>query len=199
MAYTNAWSNAIPAGSVAANFIDDHIRQLRLDIDERLATIVNDIDADPLTLKTNIVDKLPFTMHWSQSVQFVDPSTPAEPDYATDTGGFGSVCPANINDLIIREFSLSNLKGITISEISAYVYRAAGASVAISLGKQTRANPPVSSSWGSTSSAIVGWHALTISGLSELIDPDVAYFFTITLVADSSNADSARLINVKVS
>lgn len=48
MAYTNEWSNIIPAGSANANLIDDHIRQLRLDVEERLSSFFSDIDDDPL-------------------------------------------------------------------------------------------------------------------------------------------------------
>lgn len=40
MAYTNVWSAANPPGSQAANTADDELRKLRLDIEERMATIV---------------------------------------------------------------------------------------------------------------------------------------------------------------
>ena len=36
MAYTNTWSATIPLGSVNANLADDHIRQTRLDIQDRM-------------------------------------------------------------------------------------------------------------------------------------------------------------------
>lgn len=51
MPYTNApWVDATPPVGVLAIHLDDHIRQLRLDIGERLRTIVEDIDADPLVV-----------------------------------------------------------------------------------------------------------------------------------------------------
>ena len=50
MAYTNPWSTAIPLGSDQAKTLDNHIRQLRLDLAERLLTLVEDLDADPLVL-----------------------------------------------------------------------------------------------------------------------------------------------------
>ncbi len=61
MAFTNPWSNIIPAGSDPANTADDEIRQLRFDIDERMDTIVPDWSADPLFSLTGIRK----TVHWS--------------------------------------------------------------------------------------------------------------------------------------
>lgn len=40
MAYTNAWSTTIPVGSLAANQIDTAIQQARLDIAERINTLI---------------------------------------------------------------------------------------------------------------------------------------------------------------
>lgn len=53
MAYTNAWSNAVPAGSDAANTIDDQIRRLRLDIDERMTDLVDNWEADPVVSQSD--------------------------------------------------------------------------------------------------------------------------------------------------
>lgn len=50
MAYTNAWSVTVPAGSELASTIDDHLRRLRLDIQERMNDIVTDWTADPVVL-----------------------------------------------------------------------------------------------------------------------------------------------------
>lgn len=41
MPYTNPWSNIIPSGGAQASTIDDQIRQLRLDIQERMDTILD--------------------------------------------------------------------------------------------------------------------------------------------------------------
>ncbi len=53
MAYTNAWTNAVPAGSDAANTIDDQIRRLRLDINERMTDLVDNWDSDPVVSKND--------------------------------------------------------------------------------------------------------------------------------------------------
>ena len=49
--YTNPWSNTIPLGTDIANTIDDSIRQLRLDISDRMNSIVVDWAADPVVLQ----------------------------------------------------------------------------------------------------------------------------------------------------
>lgn len=52
MAYTNVWSNTFPPGSELANKIDDFLRRLRLDIAERMESVlIEDVTADPWVLK----------------------------------------------------------------------------------------------------------------------------------------------------
>lgn len=48
MAYTNVWSNVIPAGTAAANTLDSVTQQLRLDINERMDVLVEDWTTDPV-------------------------------------------------------------------------------------------------------------------------------------------------------
>lgn len=58
MGYTNAWSAVIPLGSQNANLADDHIRQARLDMQERMqgpdddsATgIIGNFASDPIVV-----------------------------------------------------------------------------------------------------------------------------------------------------
>lgn len=56
--YSRAWSVTTPAGSVPAKNIDDEIRKLRVDIDERMADIVVDWTADPVVLRDLYSGKL---------------------------------------------------------------------------------------------------------------------------------------------
>jgi hypothetical protein len=50
MPYSNAWTNNHPLGSAAPSGIDDAARRLRLDIQERMDSIVDDWTADPVVL-----------------------------------------------------------------------------------------------------------------------------------------------------
>lgn len=57
MPYTRAWNNATPPGTRAAKEIDDAIREFKVDVDERLETLIDPtttIDDDPLVLKPGI-------------------------------------------------------------------------------------------------------------------------------------------------
>lgn len=54
MSYTNVWSDTIPLGTDLASTIDDSIRQLRLDIHDRMNSIVSDWTADPVVLQPNV-------------------------------------------------------------------------------------------------------------------------------------------------
>lgn len=58
MAHSNVWSNIIPAGSDALNTADDQIRQLRLDIQERMDEVVDDWTTDPVVPKTLAIGRL---------------------------------------------------------------------------------------------------------------------------------------------
>lgn len=70
MAFTNLWSKVIPAGGVSAKLIDEHARQLRLDIEERMAavfkaSVIGDADhpqpipfaRDPLVIRDELTGK----------------------------------------------------------------------------------------------------------------------------------------------
>ena len=70
MPFTNLWSKVIPAGGTQAKLIDDHARQLRLDLEERFQilfepSVVGDPDdpqpisfaRDPLVLANAIIGK----------------------------------------------------------------------------------------------------------------------------------------------
>lgn len=51
MAYTRSWSDATPAGTRAANQIDDAIREFKVDLHERMDDIVDDWAADPVVVQ----------------------------------------------------------------------------------------------------------------------------------------------------
>lgn len=57
MAYTNSWSVIIPAGSDPAT-VDNDLRQLRLDFQERMNSLVDDFTDDPVVLKAASTTKV---------------------------------------------------------------------------------------------------------------------------------------------
>jgi len=55
MPYTRSWNEATPAGTRAANQIDDAIREFKVDLRERMnSTLVNDWTVDPVVAKSAI-------------------------------------------------------------------------------------------------------------------------------------------------
>lgn len=57
MAFTRNWNNATPPGTRAAKEIDDAIREFKVDVNDRIATLLDPtttIDTDPLVLKPAI-------------------------------------------------------------------------------------------------------------------------------------------------
>lgn len=56
MAYTNVWSSVLPSGSAAASSIDDELRKIRVDMEERLLGLfVSPFTTDPLVVKPAVL------------------------------------------------------------------------------------------------------------------------------------------------
>lgn len=82
MAYTRGWSDGTPAGSRAANQIDDAIREFKVDLHERMdSTFAVDWTADPVVArdeikgaatKTCIIHGTAFTMETSDNGSYND-------------------------------------------------------------------------------------------------------------------------------
>jgi len=54
MAYTRAWSVITPAGSDPLNTADDEIRNLRVDVNDRMDDLVDDWTVDPIVIKNSL-------------------------------------------------------------------------------------------------------------------------------------------------
>jgi len=55
MAYTRTWDSTTPTATSQLSAGDDAIRALKVDIEERLSALLEDIDADPPSLQSDIV------------------------------------------------------------------------------------------------------------------------------------------------
>lgn len=55
MVFTRNWDSTTPAGSAQISAGDDAIRALKVDLEERMASVFEDIDADPLVLKASVI------------------------------------------------------------------------------------------------------------------------------------------------
>jgi hypothetical protein len=194
MAYDNAWSKVIPAGSVAANLIDDHIRQVRLDLEQRLEDVVEDMTADPIIVNSSVKK----TIHWSKGNQYKLTVLADDNWLGFNIGdGFFTLSPGAVSDTLQWIIPLDLPPGVTLTDVVARVYRDSGATVSMAILEHT--DTPTKNQIGSTqTSASTGWHDLSQTGLTHVIDEADSYLVQVLLTADGSNATSARLLHLTV-
>jgi hypothetical protein len=190
MAFTNAWSNTTPAGSAAANTIDDAIQQLRLDVDERMDKIVTDWSADPLFTLTGLKK----TIHWSAGNGHWNLNDNALGDW---TGAKEYIVPGNTSNALHWLIPIYLPNGATLQSVIFRVNRV-NASASIAVWVYELDDTPSTSTLGSTSSATTGWEDLSVSSLAATIDDDKSYHAYILLTSDGATASTARLAHITV-
>lgn len=179
MAFTNPWSDIIPAGSDPANTADDELRQLRVDVHERMDTIVGDWTADPLFVLTGI----------RKSLIAYDGVNLREGTYGTDSFGVH----ANVAlDQVIWWTRLPLPVGAILQDVEFIVFDdVAGASVANEVFRTSSA-PPARISLGSVTSADVPaiYQTVSVTAMAHtvLVDEPVACRSLITTVVAANSA-----------
>lgn len=125
MPYTRSWSDATPAGTRAANQIDDAIREFKVDLHERMdSALVTDWTTDPVVAKPEVSGKVDgkYVLFGPQILQ----PRQDEHDIAYDK---------NLVDLDTTEImwgALSPLPvGVIITEFATVVDRVSGANATI--------------------------------------------------------------------
>lgn len=90
MPYATPWDVNRPAGGTQAKLIDDEIRQLRHDLEERLEdTLFVDMTADPLVLKDSITGKQDAITRIIGFPEFIASTQGKEIDYFREGYGIG--------------------------------------------------------------------------------------------------------------
>lgn len=189
MPFTNPWSNIIPAGSDPANTADDELRQLRLDIDERMDTIVPDWSADPLFVLTGIRK----TIFWTDGT--LDPGS-GDSSLTKGWGGLslaipGALTPAALLDTMIWRTRIPLPVGAILQKVDVRVYRDQAAAVVIFGISRVTETPSRVSVGGATSTSLAGWHTLSDDTLALDVVQDEIYTIDVSLTADTTT-DSAR-------
>lgn len=184
MPYTNAWSDVVPAGSVIASLIDDHIRQARLDIRERMGDLTDTgWTVDPVIPKgssTIIVTRV----HHSDG----------RPTSSTTvwTAGLSYVNPTNASGSVLWIMPLKMPTGGQLQSISANVNRVdALALVRLQVWKVPKDAGALIQLGTDQNAAVNGWQDLTVSGLTETVVNTHSYIAEVTLT-NSAAADTAR-------
>lgn len=131
--YTNVWTNAAPLGGIAANLLDDEIRKLRLDVEERMTALVTGFTTggatDPVValpeLKGNVIGKLLHLHHsaW-QSHSTTAPSRSAlyvAPSGNTGTYGFWAPLILPVGCVLQNITGTFDRQGVTVAFSVGYV------------------------------------------------------------------------------
>jgi len=131
MGYSRAWSNVTPLGSAPANTIDDEIRNLRQDVQERMDTILGagKWATDPVATLTALKKFVPY------SSGKLDTQNLVAGIYTPDAMNFTIVATGNGNAKYFMPIEL--FPGYTLINVKCYVYISgpAGGSVLMKLSK----------------------------------------------------------------
>lgn len=168
MAYTRSWNDATPAGTRAANQIDDAIREFKVDVHERMDDVVDDWTADPVVPKDSITGKVdgkyllfPYTIVQPQDDQN---------DVVYNDGFFQNDATKSAHGSLIVPI------GITIVEFSAAVDRNGSGTVTVEFYRELFSTG--ASTLITTVTRAVAGYGIAASGvLAEVTDSDRMYRF----------------------
>lgn len=175
MPYTNVWvTNHPPGATTPAKDIDAAIQRLRLDIDERLASILVSTTADPVALKPELIGTKVGKWLVVPHSALVGVNT-----YITDGTAevLGSSGPAYLPIILPA--------GVTIKEIQFTVNRNIAANVAITMRRRIADGSTAEATFGATDivTTTAGVHMVT----TLTVDPALAH------VVDAAYQYYARL------
>lgn len=185
MAYTRPWDETVPDGSIVdAEFIDDEIRALKLDIRERMDTVLGSSqwDNDPvatLTARKRLVGAVN--------------SFASNPTLARTGAGLW-IEPSAVTTTVALSSAIAEIvrAGGIINSITLYCYRDAGATVSLTLYRV-----PVATGGqvvvATVGSAATGWHSISIAPAYTVLDTELPVV-NISLTSDGVAANSARAL-----
>lgn len=129
MTYSNNWSDTRPLGSAQAHTADDEIRDLRLDIHERMDELVEDWTADPVVAKQSAYGtKEGKTLIVHGSAFVIEPSEVNSFNYADS----GTSSVSNVAQPMRAWVPLPN--GVTITKIEWLVTNGDTAAISLVFG-----------------------------------------------------------------
>ncbi|MBA2704139.1 MAG: hypothetical protein H0U60_09835 [Blastocatellia bacterium] len=178
MPYTNPWSDIIPDGAANANTVDDAIRQLRLDVHERMNAVVADWTTDPVVpiggsgsgtgVKVGKVLFLPFAQWSMLNNAYSDPAAGNE-RFLYVAAGVEAWCPVNLPpDVTIRQIDLMFYRD-TLNTTTLSLRRRMFTTAIVAVDTQVAI---------AVSPAAFYMQILTISGMSEVVT-DQSYYYLI--------------------
>jgi hypothetical protein len=181
MPYSNVWSANTPLGPDPAN-VDDDLRKLRLDIQERM----NDLG----DWTTNPIKVFPRAVWTHYAGGLVVSGTPAY-------SGVAEYVKSNqLSAAISVLFPLPFGDGTVLNSVIARVYRDAAAGIALSVHRMDIND--VRTQVATVASADTGWHELSLDLAAHTLVSDNIYVARVIVTADNITTDSARLAGIKI-
>lgn len=169
MSYTNAWNVTRPPGSEAAKNIDNEIRLLRLQIEERMTgSVVVDWTADPVVLIGTTTDKTAIIPH----VAFVPAQVGGIATYHNDYVACASGIAMNAPIILPA--------GSTIQSIDFIVSKNDCTDIACVLYKYTFVTAAVLTVPVSISSSTAGFQTISTVALGLALDGASVYYMGIS-------------------
>lgn len=168
MAYTNAWSDNLPAVGTAANQIGVAARQLRQDVHERMNTIVTDWTADPIVLIPAVSGLIA-----APGRAIVIPPYILRPDNSDGSNHANYILGSNYYECAIAgNFHFGSFVlpvGYTVVLFEAIVDRNFGTSITVELTAVNMLTDAVVMDTGVLSAATAGRQTLTSSALTYVV------------------------------
>ncbi len=171
MAYTNTWDETAPLGTAAANTIDDIIRQLKVDIRERMNSILDATgqwDDDPIVLNRPLRTGVEMILAPYSIVGERDDSDDQMEDqyYESDNSATNNA-----------RMTIPVEVGMKITKVEVLIDKNGETDVDLSVIKTTFAGSPSSTTVGTVNHSAAGIAIVTVvTGATETVDGDSYYW-----------------------
>lgn len=189
MAYTRVWVNNTPPGAQAANTADDEIRNLRVDVEERMSTIVTGwstgAPSDPIVAKPEILGNATKNRFFHHSIFTPD-------SYFEISSNLNSITRTslyaqnNLAGTVTLTGTIDIPIGATITDTQFLVNRNGGSNITCRLLYNNFSTTPATTVVGSAVTAANGITNIVLSsGLPHVVATTRIYFADVALLTNS--------------
>lgn len=185
MPYTNGWTINVPLGSDQANTADDQIRRFRLDVQERMNTLLGGTNwaNDPVLTMTGNILIIPFFFGVSEALASVTMIQQTANGYCNP-----SVLGTNARWFVPLNFSGHN--GIVITKVRASLFWTAACTASLTVYSSVLSAPAAPTSLGTVSSASAGWSIQDAAIANYTVINTESIYAVITLTSSGAAANT---------
>lgn len=187
--YSRSWRNTLPSRGTPSDLIDEEIRQVRTDFQERLESVGIDLT----TNNTTVTQTRHNFVHWSRFIKIGGNWTGAT---LTGTFGFGVAITNQVTGQDFY-FPITTARGVTLDEVS-LIANVANGTVGWEIYRVDAAtNAKTSHASGTlTAPLAAGEHLLTGSDLTIDDNPNNFYLYHLKITVTPGNPGSITLYGV---